>query len=268
MDTTYDFILLIPYYNDFEGLLNSLKSVHYAWAKFEVLVIDDGSKEPLNEDFLQPMFPQMNIRILRLHKNAGIAKALNAGLSQLIGRTDFKYIARLDCGDKCSSERFSKQVAYMETHTKIVLLGSWCTFTEKQSGRSYLYKTKTEHKDIIREMHFKCSFIHPTVMFHREVLHAIGYYPEKYPHAEDYAYFWKILHAFKGAVLPESLVKIEVKGGNISSVNYRQQLQSRSRIINDFGTQNIPKYLGLFLVALRQISPTWLLRQLKFGTLK
>lgn len=40
-----DFCLLIPCYNNFNGLIVSLKSVIYSSGNYLVLVIDDGSKE-------------------------------------------------------------------------------------------------------------------------------------------------------------------------------------------------------------------------------
>ncbi|MGZ8550964.1 MAG: glycosyltransferase, partial [Chitinophagaceae bacterium] len=42
-----DFCLLIPCYNNFNGLIMSLKSVVYPSGNFLVLVIDDGSNEPV-----------------------------------------------------------------------------------------------------------------------------------------------------------------------------------------------------------------------------
>ena len=261
-----DFILLIPYYNNFEGLVSSLKSVQYASNKFEVLIVDDGSKEVLETSVLQSLFPEIKLTIIRLPQNAGVAKALNAGLTSILPRTDFNYIARLDCGDICDKERFTQQVTFLNNHSNIVLLGTWCTFTEKVSGRSYLYKTQTEHSGIVKQMHFKCSFIHPTVMFRKEVIATIGLYPEDYPHAEDYAYFWKVLHKFKGAILPENLLKIEVKSSNISSVNYDKQLLSRMKVVNTFGTNEILKLLGDMLILIRKIMPSSLIRQAKFSS--
>jgi glycosyltransferase involved in cell wall biosynthesis len=258
-----DFILLIPYYNDIEGLTVSLKSVVYQPDKFDILIVDDGSRIKLDETALQNLLPGVTIKILSLNENKGVAVALNTGLKELNKRTDFKYIARLDCGDTSSPNRFTEQVKFLDKYTDIYLLGSWCQFTDTTTGKSYLYKTKTEHTDIIKEMHFKCSFIHPTVMFRREVLDTVGYYPENYPHAEDYAYFWKIIRQFKGALLPEVLVNVTTNMQAISAKNYKVQVKSRIAVIKDFGTNKLLIICGVIGATLRRIVPYRLIMKTK-----
>ena len=258
-----DFILLIPYFNDFEGLIASLKSINYPTDKFEVLVVDDGSKIPLNTDALRTEFPDITITLLTMPANAGVAKALNAGLKSLHGKNDFKYIARLDCGDTCAKERFIEQVKFLNEHSEIGLLGTWCRFTDSISGKNYLYKTKTAHNEIIREMHFKCSFIHPTVMFRREVLDTIGYYPENYPHAEDYAYFWKILKHYKGAILTQVYVGIVMNTKTVSAIYYKKQIISRIGIIKIFGNITLLKLEGILLNYMRTLIPIRFMQKIK-----
>jgi glycosyltransferase involved in cell wall biosynthesis len=260
-----DFILLIPCFNNTEGLVTSLKSIQYQPDKFEVLVVDDGSKTPLNKDALKKEMPDIDIKILWLPTNMGVAKALNEGLKSVHNRNDYKYIARLDCGDTCHSTRFTEQVKYMDKYSEISLLGSWCIFTDTISGKNYTYKTKTEYQDILKEMHLKCSFIHPTVMFRKEVLDAIGYYPETYRHAEDYAYFWKILLRFKGSILPLPLVSIAVNRNNISSKYRNEQLISRIKIIMTFGNNNFYKLLGILRIRIMQFLPYSLINKLKYS---
>jgi glycosyltransferase involved in cell wall biosynthesis len=259
-----DFILLIPYFNDFEGLIASLKSINYPATEFEVLVVDDGSKIPLNTEALKVKFPSINITVLSMPANAGIAKALNAGLNSIHSRNEFKYIARLDCGDTCASERFTEQVKFMNEHSEIGLLGTWCRFIDSVSGSSYLYKTKTTHLEIVKEMHLKCSFIHPTVMFRKEVLDTVGYYPENYPHAEDYAYFWKTLKYYKGEILPEIYVDIVSDMQTISASNYNNQARSRAKIIGAMGTIPLLKYAGILSAYLRMVTPYKLIVRTKF----
>ncbi len=259
-----DFILLIPYFNNPEGIITSLKSVYYPTHKFEVLIVDDGSKIPLNTDILKIEIAGITFNILRLPENVGVAKALNKGLDMLHSRKDYKYIARLDCGDSCSPNRFIEQVKCMDEHSEIGLLGTWCRFADSKSGKSYLYKTRTKHEDIIREMHFKCSFIHPTVMFRREILDTIGHYPENYPHAEDYAYFCRILHKFRGYVLPQNLVDIPISKNSVSYSNRKEQILTRKKIVSEMNDSIINKVLGLFYLEILSLLPISLVNRLKY----
>ena len=266
--TKKDFILLIPYYNNFNGLINSIKSVNYPNSKFEMLIIDDGSNPPLNLQKLKEFDENINIHLIRLPENQGVLKALNTGLLYLHNRNDFKYIARLDCGDTCHADRFIKQVTFLNNNQEIGLLGTWCRFTDIISGKSYIYRTKTNHDEILKEMHFKCSFIHPTMMFRKEIIDTVGYYPEGYPDAEDYAYFWIILNKYNGAILNEILVNIGVLRTNISSRNFKKQLISRKKIIRDMGYKAGLKIPGIFLLRLRQLFPFAFFQKIKFYYLK
>jgi len=259
-----DFILLIPYFNNYNGLISSINSINYPPDKYGILIVDDGSKSELNIQELEKLKPETSIKVIRLPQNQGIAKALNTGLAELHKRNDYKYIARLDCGDTCHPERFTAQVNFMDDHSEIALLGSWCKFTDIQSGKSYIYKTKLTHTELINEMHFKCSFIHPTVIFRREILDAIGYYPENYPHAEDYAFFWNILKRFDGAILSEIYVTIAMSTNTVSARNFREQLLSRKRIVRNFGTNLILKYLGILGINFRLMLPSKFITKTKF----
>lgn len=259
-----DFILLIPYYNNYDGLVKSINSVCYPNERFEILIVDDGSDPPLKIEELQNSNPGNTIQVIRLPENKGILEALNTGLKALHARVDFKYIARLDCGDVCHPERFTKQVKFLNENEDIALLGTWCCFIDNITGKGYLYRTKTKHNDILKEMHFKCSFIHPTVMFRRNVLDVVGYYPKEFIHAEDYAYFWQILKKMEGKILAETLVDIEYSGSSISAKNYKKQLRSRMRVVKILGVKKWFVFSGITLVLIRFILPFRLIKKIKF----
>ncbi|MES1226916.1 MAG: glycosyltransferase, partial [Bacteroidota bacterium] len=190
-----DFYLLIPCYNNVEGLIRSLQSVSYTSKKFSVLVIDDGSKNTIDQsDILFHLHPDFPLEIIRLPKNQGITRALNVGLQVLQERNNAQFIARLDCGDICDPRRFHRQVEFLNNNPQINLVGSWCLFKNYTTGSAYQYKTAKEHTEIYRGMYFKNIFIHPTVMWRSETLNKIGAYPEEFPHAEDYGFFYEILN--------------------------------------------------------------------------
>jgi glycosyltransferase involved in cell wall biosynthesis len=262
IEVEYDFCLLIPCYNNTEGLLKSLESIHYTSSKFFVLVVDDGSEEPVSESVLKKsLTAEFPLHVLRLQKNAGIIHALNTGLQWIQKNLQTKYIARLDCGDTCTSDRFYKQVQYLDAHQDVALLGSWCIFKSADEKLGYKYKTPLTYKAICREMHFRNVFIHPTVMFRFSVIETCGMYPLSYPHGEDYAFFWKILKRYKGAVLDEFLTICEINTKGISLTNKSKQLNSRRRIVSTFASHVGLKMLGLLrLMLLRLFSGKLILK--------
>jgi glycosyltransferase involved in cell wall biosynthesis len=242
----YDFVLLIPCYNNLPGLVSSLQSVHYASNKFFVLMVDDGSSDPVTVDvlatFLTPGFP---LHVLRLPFNQGITVALNAGLQHINSSLDTQYIARLDCGDICAENRFIKQVQFLNCHADIDIAGSWCFFKNFTTGTQYLYKTPTEHAKLYRGMAFRNMFIHPTVMWRTAVMQQTGLYPHAFLHAEDYGLFYTILQQGRGGVIPEPLVTCEMNPDGISLSYRKKQLKSRMKVIRHFCHNRLLKLLGV-----------------------
>ena len=78
--------LIIPYYNNRIGLLNTLKSVNQSI--FKIIIIDDHSTET-------PIFPLDNADYFRLNINSGPGIARQQGIE----KTSNPYIMFLDTGD-------------------------------------------------------------------------------------------------------------------------------------------------------------------------
>lgn len=85
---------------------------------WELIAVDDASRDGTVravESFADP-----RIRIVRQRVNGGQVAALNRGLGE--ARADL--IARIDADDLCFPARLGTQVAWMESHPEIAVLGS------------------------------------------------------------------------------------------------------------------------------------------------
>jgi glycosyltransferase involved in cell wall biosynthesis len=268
-NTALDFCILIPCYNDEPGLIQSLKSIQYDARKFAVVVVDDGSQSAVNMGFLKSSLPHLlYLHLIRLPQNCGIITALNTGMEWILENTTARYIARLDCRDTCDAQRFYKQVSFLNARAEVGLLGSWCTFKEESTGAGYTYTTPLRHDEIIKDMHLRNVFIHPTVMFRTALLTNTGLYPYGYPHAEDYAFFWRLLQVAEGAMLGQSLTHCAIMQQGISMSNRRVQLQSRKKVIRQFGNYAILKFFGIIKLNILIIMPNTLLLRLKMRMAK
>lgn len=257
------FCVLIPVYNNPEGLLRTLFSVDYDREKHLVVVVDDGSREPVTEAFLEAASLPSAFKLIRLPQNRGITEALNTGLRWIRQHTDARYVARLDCSDTCHPERFRRQVAFLDAHPEIGLLGTWCTFQSADGSYAYRYTTPVAHEAIIKEMHLRNVFIHPTVMFRTTLLEQVGLYPYEYPHAEDYALFWSMIKVMKSAILGQYLVACSIHAGGISMGNRQQQLKSRLRVVQRFGSDRGRQILSFIKMKLLLFVPHRLILWMK-----
>lgn len=258
-----DFITLIPCYNNVEGLRRSIRTISYAPDKCAILVVDDGSSAAVSRETIAEQ-TSIPVFLIRLTENKGITEALNAGLGWiLINHPEVKYISRLDCGDECSPDRFYKQVAFLDAHKHVAIVGSWCKFKNMATGDSYQYKTPVDHDSIIRKMHFKNVFIHPTVMWRMDITKEIGLYPVTYPHAEDYGFFYRILCKYETAVISEYLMTCEIASNGISLKNRKEQLKSRIEVVKKYGHSKILTFLGTTKLLILGLIPSNILLTLK-----
>lgn len=259
-----DFCVLIPCYNDEAGLVQALKSIQYPFELCLAVVVDDGSRKPLDAGHISAQVgTSLQLHLITLGQNKGITAALNAGLQWIITHTSAPYIARLDCRDVCQPERFYEQVAYLNKHAEVGLLGTWCRFKDDHSSLMYDYTTPVAHKQIEKTMHLRNVFIHPTVMFRSVLVKQGVFYPEAYPHAEDYAFFWRLLQITRGAILPRFLVTCAITRTGISYQHRQAQLQSRRKVVQAFGKGGWVNRWGLIKIYLLMVLPKALLLRLK-----
>jgi len=170
----YSFALLIPCKDNYNGLIKSLKSVQFK-QPFVIMVIDDCSEIPLQyEDLFKTITENADLIILRNAINQGITESLNRGLSYLYGNLDVEFVARLDAGDVSLKNRFEKQYQLLKNNSNITLCGTWALFineglerNSKSNKQTYVYKSPETHGEILKDMYFRCSFLHPTVMFRK-----------------------------------------------------------------------------------------------------
>lgn len=263
LNAPIDFCLLIPVYNNEEGLNLSLESIHYPSGAFLVVIVDDGSTHPVTCDSLSPQSLRLPLHIMRTPLNRGITEALNTGLEWICAHTTARYIARLDCSDRCTPDRFVAQVSFLDAHPAVGLLGSWCRFEDRGTGQAFTYKAPLEDRPIRKAMHIRNAFIHPTVMFRTTLVQQAGLYPLDYPHAEDYALFWRMLHLADGAIIDRPLLTAALNSRGLSASNRRLQLNSCRKVIVQFGTSSFLKRLGIAFTQLRLWMPQSLIVRLK-----
>lgn len=255
-------LILIPYFNNIEGLLKSLRAID-ATENVDVLVVDDGSKVTLDQDLVSKSFKANGKVLFKIsEQNQGIEAALNHGLKIALAEK-YEYIARLDCGDIGLGKRFDIQFQFLKENPEIKIVGS--NVIAVDCNDSFLYKIDLplNHEEIAKKMYFNSMLIHPAIMFCSSIIETVGYYPTQYKSAEDYAFFFAILKKYKMANLKEYLTQIEINENGISLQRRQQQVKSRIQIIKDnfyFGWYPI---YGLFRNYLLLILPYKIILSLK-----
>lgn len=237
--------VLIPHFNNLEGLAETLSSLTYT-GSMHIVIVDDGSSEKPKKSKFEAYSQKGEIHFIYKEKNEGVEKALNYGLSYIIGNSDAKYVARIDAGDIQIADRLDKQVSFLEKHEEIGLLGTSANFVTRTGSKKFSVRYPQESSKIKFQMGLRCSILHPTVMFRRSILEEhSNFYPSRYPFADDYAFFYQLLKNTKAANLTEVLTQIEYHEGSTSVKNRKRQLLSRMKIIFDNFTASPLSFIGI-----------------------
>ena len=224
-------IITIPHYNNSEGLTRTIKSINESF-EIDIIITDDGSKNKLNEKAINSSFKNTGrIFFKYLDKNYGVGIAANKCL-EFVKKSNYKYVARLDAGDICYKNKFSKQIDFLEKNKKVVLVGTWARVLDHEGNLMFYIKHPTNHNTIKRNMYLNSMFVNPTVLFKTSVLQAVPEYPVKYKDAaQDYAFFFKVIKRFECANMPEVMLDYIIDKNSISTKKRKLQVKNRINII-------------------------------------
>lgn len=244
--------LIIPYFESGKELCRSLDSVVLRPEDL-ILVVDDGSIDQPARNLIPKKVGETPVLLIELEHNQGITGALVSGISSI--PVGFDLIARLDCGDYCSEQRFETQRVFLENNQDVVLIGTWVDFVSPTSEKLYSFEPPEKHDDLIRYMKINCPIIHPTAMFRRSSYDSVGGYKDSFPSAEDFDLFLRLSKVGLISNIAQTLVNCSTNDGGISTKRRKEQIQSRIKILaNNFDWSPLAFY-GLLRSSLLWLIP-------------
>jgi len=212
--------VVIPCYNAAPFIHDCLDGLlKQTYKDFEVIVVNDASTDQSEERVQEwisnnnPFFP---IYLTNLPRNVGFSGSITTGF--FLGEGEF--MAVNDADDISHPERLEKQVAYLQKHPNIALVGTnYASFPngnfEKQIPANWLAYGKDIRKVYANGKHCIC---HGTIMFRGEVFDQLGGPTRRIKGAEDYEFIVKFLNA-----------KLEVDNLRDILYFYRSHPKQRSR---------------------------------------
>ncbi|MUL35814.1 glycosyltransferase family 2 protein [Gloeocapsopsis dulcis] len=237
--------VVIPIYQVEKYIAKTIESVlTQTYQNFEILVVDDGSRDRSREICQQ--FADARVKIL-CQENGGPSKALNTGICYAQG----EYLAFLDGDDLWLPEKLAKHIAHLESSLDVGVSFSRSAFIN-ETGQLLGSYQMPKLKDItISDL--LCS--NPlgngsSAVFRRETLEAIKfqdnvsnssenyYFEERNRASQDNEIILRIglLTSWKIEGIPEVLTLYRVKPGGISANFFRtievwDEVLARSRCL-------------------------------------
>lgn len=187
--------VVIPYYNSKETLRRTLDSAgNQTFQDFEIITINDGSKDGSEEIVRQYQEEHPHIRLININQqNGGPSKARNQGIMSSKG----KYVAFLDSDDTWDPAKLEIQMAHMESNPDVSISG---TNYYSNGGEFTKYP---ETPDLVEadfsKMLFKVFYCLSTVVIRKDILiNENLLFLEGKNYGEDLLLFLQIVRKYKG----------------------------------------------------------------------
>lgn len=196
--------VLMPAFNAEAYIAEAIESVlRQTFTDFELLIIDDGS----TDDTLRIIKSFDDQRITLISRpNKGLIDTLNEGL----GKAKGALIARFDADDICLADRLQEQYDFMQQHHDHILVGSDVIYMDKD-GTPLLRVNPVgyTYEQIKENIYRKCPFMHPAVMFRKDVVLSVGGYPKNALTFEDHLLWVQLID--KGKMCNEDKVLVHMR---------------------------------------------------------
>ncbi len=206
--------IIMPVYNGEKFLRDSIIStLSQTDQDFELLIADDGSTDKTEE--IIKSFNDPRIKYFK-RNHEGVFSVLNF----LIEQSNGKFIARMDADDISNPDRLKKQIYFLESNPEFSLVGSWATIiNDKGEEKGLMDYPPNTWENIKKYTFLHCPFIHPTVVFKKEMMEKVGAYKEKYKHIEDYELWTRIVFKYKCFNIHEPLIKYRIHSSQLTKKN-------------------------------------------------
>lgn len=228
-----------------------------------VVVVADGPLTSELDDVLDAAFADAPVacRVLRLDRNVGLARALNAGLEVVAT----EYVARMDADDVAHPERLERQLAVLESRG-LDLIGAGLAEFSGTIERVVATRTPPVGEDAIRRRAtFAQPFNHPSVIYRASAVRKVGGYSTEVGRLEDYVMFARLLVAgAKVDNLPEPLVYYRVDDGAYRRRGglFREELRLQRELRSMGLTSRLQWLRNVVVRGAYRLAPTWARRVL------
>lgn len=169
--TVYDRDNPLYFKKALESMLNQTKMPN------EIIIVKDG---PVNSN-IQSVIEEIKreylslIKEVQLEKNIGLGLALNEGIKYCKN----ELIARMDSDDISLSKRCEKQIIEFEKDPELDIVGcSVIEFVDEINNKVGERKVPLENDSIYKYCKKRDPFNHPTVMYKKSKLEAVGCYSD------------------------------------------------------------------------------------------
>ena len=207
--------VLLPTYDAVEHVEAAIESLlAQTYEDFEVLVVDDGSVDGTQETVRS--FDDERVDLLVREGEPGLVAALNEGLDRARG----EYVARQDADDRSALTRLACQVAYLDVHPSVAMVGTGAYLVSHEG--SLRARRRVLERPSLADLQAKNHFVHGSVMFRRAAVERAGGYDPTMAVSEDYDLWLRLARSAPVRNLDEPLYVLRLGDESVYSSRLRE----------------------------------------------
>jgi hypothetical protein len=211
--------------------------------RFELLVIDDGSPEPIRDLVRTGKLPDApQIRYLRNTQNCGIATSLNNGLRA----SRYSHIARIDADDSWRPGKIATQFARLKQDQDLTIVGTGMNVLGDNNEVLFQRVGPDGWGELLRwAEEGNCPFAHGSILAVRWVYGLLGGYSHTAEalYCEDYDLWCTWLRFFKPAVVQAAFLDYTLSQHSISGIHAVRQSESTREITRRLSALGLGQHL-------------------------
>lgn len=193
--------VVTPAYNAAPYLTQAIDSMlGQTFTDLEMIVVDDASTDRTPD--ILAAYRDPRLRVIRNDRNLGVVGSRNRGMRLARG----EFIAPFDADDVSLPTRLAKQIAHLDNHPGIVLLGTATRYLE--AGELRPGKSVFDTSPVVLRwlMHVSNPLGHSTLLYRSSAVRALGELMLEGHLAEDFDYCHRLLAQGDLGFLNEPLV--------------------------------------------------------------
>jgi glycosyltransferase involved in cell wall biosynthesis len=212
---------------------------------FECLVVEDPSATSVSDILTEARDPRV-IFHANVERTSQAAK-YNWGLSRARG----DYLARFDADDIAAPQRLERQIAFLEAHPDVDIVGSDVTLIDGRGNVIGVRRYPRAHDEIARAVKKFNPIANPSLMFRRRVFDESGGWTEQpIKPARDYDWISRMIRAgHRLANIDEQLVRYRIHGGGVKQKSLRGSIRATIEIKRTYWWKEMSLFDRILVVA-------------------
>jgi glycosyltransferase involved in cell wall biosynthesis len=187
--------------------------------RLELIVIDDGSRDDSAAAAAAAIGSDPRGRVMRMERNVGIARSLNAGLEAAAA----PIVAIQDADDHSAPQRLERELAALAADPAVAVVGARMREVDSE-GRELAPRTSFAAGEVGAVLMRFNPIPNSSAAFRREAALELGGYDPRCRYAAEYDLWLRIAERHRIVALDEELCTRVMGGSNVAARAERAQL--------------------------------------------